>query len=76
MLADYLSDMCYAHDLPPSKGALLVSGFNHIFPEHGGHLPEASRALQAWAKLDLGGEGGPLAASTIAAIALAMIDLG
>ena len=75
-LADYLCDLCYAHNLPPSKGSLAFYSFTHIFPEHKGYLPEASRALQAWGKLDMGGEGGPLSASTIGAIALGMICFG
>ena len=67
-LADYICDLCYSQDLPPSKSALVFADFNHIFPEHRGHMPEAARALQAWTKLDLGGEGGPLSEITIAAM--------
>ncbi len=75
-MADYLADMCYVQMFKPIKGAYPVSGFSHGFPEHRGKLPEATRALEAWMKLDRGGEGGPMARTTIAAIAWDMLHSG
>ena len=75
-LADYLSDSCYIFQLGVSKGDTLVSGFMQIFPEHRGHMPEATRALGAWHRLVKGGEGGPLASESIAAIAIEMTLTG
>ena len=33
VLADYMCDLCYSQNLPPSKGVLVFSGFHHIFPD-------------------------------------------
>ena len=75
-MADYLSDLCYIHQVGAQKGSLLFSGFLSIFPEHKGHMPETCRAMASWQRLALGGEGGPLASTTIAAVALDMTRRG
>ena len=44
-LADMLAVLCYAWCVGIQQGRYLVAGFQHIFPEHDGKLPEAERAL-------------------------------
>ena len=48
----------------------------HVFPEWKGKLPLSSRALIAWAKVNPGEEGGPIADFAIAALALDMLERG
>ena len=69
-----LSDSCYIFQLGVSKGDTLVSGFMQIFPEHRGCMPEAHSARGH--RLVKGGEGGPLASESIAAIAIEMTLTG
>ena len=76
VLADYFSDSCYIFQVGVSKGDTLLAGFMQVFPEHRGRMPEAMRALGAWRRLVKGGEGGPLASESIAAIAIEMALAG
>ena len=75
-MADFMSDLCYIHQAGISRGTLLFCGFLAVFPEHKGHMPETCRALAGWQRLAQGGEGGPLASCTIAAIAMWMTEKG
>ena len=72
----YMSHQCYVCDVGYSKGALRLSGFNHIFEEFRGKLPRSARALKAWASVAVALEGAACGRELVALIALDLIAHG
>lgn len=74
--ADYMANLVYVQQKGIWMGSALVSGLMHLSPWLKGRLPMATKALAAWGKLALGGEGSPIARETLAVVILKMIELG
>ena len=55
-LASYLAHLCYDTDAGIQTGKNAIAGFQHVFPEEA-DLPRANRALIAWTRLAITGEG-------------------
>ena len=68
-LADYLAFLCYDEQVGLSTGLHAFSGFNAIYPECIGRMPEAGRGVKAWQKLEVLGEGAPIPWEGVGAIA-------
>lgn len=67
-LADFLEFLCYQERRGIAAGRDAVHGFAHLFPDYGPFLSEAYRALQAWGRLGLQGEGRPVCFETVALV--------
>ena len=68
-MADYLAHMCYALGKSLNSGITTLSAAPCIFVElQKGGLPEASRAIVAWRRFDIQGEGAPIPWSGVGAI--------
>jgi len=67
-LADFLDHLCYVERRGIAAGRDAVHGFAAIYPDFSASLAEAHRALQAWARLGLQGEGAPVAIETVALV--------
>ena len=72
-LADMIAILCYVEKAGIQRGRNLFAGFIHVYPEHGGNLPEADRALKSWERLDTSGEGGPICEEAWAAVIVAFV---
>ena len=68
--------LCYVERAGIQRARNLFAGFVHVYPEHGGHLPEADRALKSWERLDTGGEGGPICEEAWGAVIVAFVRGG
>ena len=75
-LADMIAILCYVERAGIQRARNLFAGFVHVYPEHGGHLPEADRALKSWERLDTGGEGGPICEEAWGAVIVAFVRGG
>ena len=73
-MAEFMNHYCYVEQSGVSKGALLISGFNHVFESTRGKLPLSARALAAWGQLAAVGEGTSACREAIAAVFLDMLD--
>jgi len=67
-LVDYVDELCYVQKRGIAAGRDLVHGFAHIFPDYHADMHEQFRALQAWSRLGVVGEGSPLSLEIIAMI--------
>ena len=68
-LADYLAWMCYEEEKGMSTALHAFSSVGCIFTETFGKLPEAARALKAWSRFEVQGEGVACTLDTVGAIA-------
>ena len=68
-LADYVADLAYGRRRGLQYGRCAVFGVEAIWPQYGGSLPQSRRALAAWDKLTVQGEGGPIPWAGVGAIA-------
>jgi hypothetical protein len=71
-LSDYLDRLCYFEEVGSGAGGHLLSGFQVVFPETIGALPESWNTLTSWEKVSPGGEGSPF---TIPEVCLLERDL-
>ena len=75
-LADYLAYLCYDEQKGLPTGLHAFSGFNAVFCECIGQLPESNRAVKAWQKLEILGEGAPIPWEGVGAVACWMREQG
>ena len=75
-LADMLAVLCYAWCVGIQQGRYLVAGFQHIYPEYDGKLPEAERALKAWERFGTVSERDPICVEAWAAVLVAFLRCG
>ena len=76
-LADYVAWLCYGARQGMAKGRLAVFGVEAVLgDELDGRASQARRALQAWGRLAVEGEGGPIPWEGVGAIAAELEDLG
>ena len=73
-MADYLAWLCYDGQVGLSTGLHAYSGFSAVYCECIGRLPESARAIKAWQKLEILGEGAPIPWLGVGAIASWMKD--
>ena len=66
LLVSYLGFLCYVKDAHPVQGAYTVNGCTYLMPAISRHLQLSWRALQAWQRLHIGQEGGPVGLETLA----------
>jgi hypothetical protein len=59
-LAHYMSHLCFIVEAGVSEGRCAYAGMSTVFPELAELLPQAKRALQAWTRLHVAGEGSPI----------------
>ena len=64
-LAKHLDSMCYQLEKGYNAASALYSGMTSLFPELRDALPLSARSLMAWQRLDVPGEGGPIAPAAI-----------
>lgn len=74
--ADYLSYLLYEEDEGISHGKLVASAIPDIYPEMRGNMSHTARALQAWGRLEQGGEGEPCTWEEVGAMSQEMLDGG
>jgi hypothetical protein len=75
-LADYLSYQCCELDLGVESGRTALNAVCYIFTEMRGRIPFSQRAMQAWSKLYVSGEGMPTSWAGLAAISRSMHEAG
>ncbi len=68
-LADYLAHMCYEEEKSLAQGTCTLNAVLCIFVETAGHLGESARAIQAWKRFEIQGEGAPIPWAGVGAIA-------
>jgi len=78
-MADWLAIMAFEQRRGVNAGEHLISAYVHVFPELGQarvSLPESKRALAAWQRMGLNGEGKPVVVEAVAAISVAFLRDG
>ena len=76
LMADFLDEGFYARGESLDWAAGVVHGFAACFPEFDGRLPLAHRALVAWKRIQVPGEGSPIPFEAVFAIAEFFRDKG
>jgi integrase len=66
LILDYMSYACYQQDSHSAYGSMLLNGVAYLLPEAARHLPLSWKALQAWGKITISTEGGPIPLQTLA----------
>ena len=68
-LSDYLVHLCYEDEQGYSSGTVVVNGVAAVFVEVAKRMPETYRALKAWGRMEVQGEGAPAPWEGVAAVA-------
>ncbi len=75
-LSDYLAWLCYSEEKSLSSGTNVVNAISAIFVEMQHKLPESGRALQAWRRFEIQGEGAPIPWAGVGAISKWLSEQG